>query len=111
MSSGNGAVERGLLDEIKQFGRAWISPIGATRSETESRRRAARSLERKGLVEIVGIEERRRTRSCAMTPGDARAWRLNEARRRETIAAAALRQASARVERLGGRAAFEVRER
>lgn len=55
MSTGYGRVERALLEEIAQVGRAVIAAPDMSRSQVESRRRAARKLAQQGLVGVTHV--------------------------------------------------------
>ena len=52
MSRGLGKVERELLDELNHTGMALVAPQNLDASKREARRRAARSLDRKGLAAL-----------------------------------------------------------
>ncbi len=52
MSRGLGKVERELLDELERTGMVTVAPRELSAAEKEARRRAARSLDRKGLAAV-----------------------------------------------------------
>lgn len=81
MSRGLGKVERELLAEIGEHGT--YVPVtkpdwGASRNE--ARRRAARSLEAKGLVGVYMVKGNRRRHMVACAPEHIEDMRRNEAR-------------------------------
>lgn len=82
MSRGLGRAERALLEEIGDAngGYVLLSTVGMTRSEAESRKRAARSLEAKGLAASRTITVGGRRRAVAMSPGFAEPHDLRAAR-------------------------------
>lgn len=107
MSRGLGRVERELLEEISTGeGRTVVAAAGLTASESEARRRAARSLQRKGLA-CLRTSRRHTRKSLLMTARAAAEWdaeagraalemaqdRQDEARRDEMAAFKAIREA------------------
>jgi len=60
MSRGLGKVEKELLAEVERLGSIIVAPSGMDRSEAETRRRAARSLNRKGLASLRRASQGRR---------------------------------------------------
>lgn len=107
MSRGLGRVERELLEEISTGeGRTVVAAAGLTASESEARRRAARSLDRKGLA-CLRTSRRGPRKSMLMTARAASEWdaatgqaaleraqdRQDEARRDEMAAFRAIREA------------------
>ena len=107
MSRGLGRVERQLLEEISTGeGRTIVAEAGLTPSEAEARRRAARSLDRKGLA-CLRARRRHTRKSMLMTARAAAEWdarageealeeaqdRQDEARRDEMAAFRAIRAA------------------
>lgn len=81
MSRGLGKKEREILHEINEHGMLLINDPRQTTSETSSRHRAAKSLERKGLIGIIQSTTGGRTRNIALTVKDAERVRQNEQRR------------------------------
>lgn len=67
MSIGYGRIEQALLSEIAQAGQAIISEPGASRSMTESRRRAAKRLADEGVVGITRVLIGGRSRTVVMS--------------------------------------------
>ncbi|NMM97044.1 cobalt ABC transporter ATP-binding protein [Bifidobacterium sp. DSM 109960] len=107
MSRGLGRIERELLEEISTGeGRTIVATPGLTPAESEARRRAARSLDRKGLA-CLRAGRRYTRRSLLMTARAAAEWdarageealeraqdRQDEARRDEMAAFQAIRAA------------------
>ena len=73
MSRGMGKVERQLLEELERSGSGvWIAGPDMPRSQVESRRRAARSLESKGLAAVRNVRLGRRTLSKLLSMDVAR---------------------------------------
>ena len=107
MSRGLGRIERELLEEISTGeGRTVVAGAGLTVSESEARRRAARSLDRKGLA-CLRTSRRGTRKALLMTARAAARWdaeagraaleraqdRQDEARREEMAAFQAIRAA------------------
>lgn len=107
MSRGLGKVERELLEEISTGeGRTIVATPGLTPAESEARRRAARSLDRKGLA-CLRTGRRHTRKSMLMTARAAAQWdadagrealenaqdRQDQARRDEMAAFRAIRAA------------------
>ncbi|NEG90597.1 hypothetical protein [Bifidobacterium aerophilum] len=84
-----GAQERRILDELDSKGRAIISLMAGTASETASLKRAVRSLERKGLVGTTIDRFNGRDHLIVITVEEAQ--RRREQDRRSRLAAARLR--------------------
>lgn len=73
MSRGMGKVERQLLEELERSGSGvWIAGPDMPRSQVESRRRAARALESKGLAAVRNVRLGRRTLSKLLSMDVAR---------------------------------------
>lgn len=97
-------MERGLLAELEATG----GPVVLTRysdgrSMRESRKRAAHTLEAKGLAAVRRMCMGGRSRSVLMTMGDAGVWDVVEARHRLAAAESALREARGEARRAEGR--------
>ena len=74
MSRGLGRVEKELLEEISTGeGRTLVAAAGLTPAESEARRRAARSLDRKGLA-CLRSSRRGTRKSILMTARAAAKW-------------------------------------
>lgn len=81
MSRGLGSREREILQHIKQHGMLPINDPSKTVSENSSRHRAAKNLEKQGLIGIIQIKSGGKRRSIAMPVEDAKRFRQNERRR------------------------------
>lgn len=77
MSRGLGKVERELLDELNHTGMALVAPQNLDASKREARRRAARSLDRKGLAAL----RRNRRSSVLLTTKKAAEWDADHSER------------------------------
>lgn len=87
MSRGPGRVERAILEEIAATGEAWVTRHDTTPAEQESRRRAIRSLESKGLVAVRRVRVAAGSFLSATSPERARAEMEAELRGLEARAA------------------------
>ena len=81
MSRGHGNREQEILQHIKQHGMLPINDPSKTVSENSSRHRAAKNLEKQGLIGIIQIKSGGKRRSIAMTVEDAKRFRQNERRK------------------------------
>lgn len=99
MSRGLGAMERRLLAEVERYGDEWtaLKDLASSPSELASLKRAAKSLEAKGLAGVVYVTRDGRRSMCVTAPllsvvvdaatgrtavKDARQIRADELRRR-----------------------------
>ena len=96
-----GRVKKQLLAEVEKGGLAVISAQGLTRSQVESRRRAARELEKEGLLGVARVTHNGRSRAVAMSPDEARKLNLSRARTDQRKAVAAKEKAEMRLRTLG----------
>lgn len=75
-----GKVKKQLLEEVEKERLVVISASGLTRSQVESRRRAARELEKEGLLGVTRVSCHGRSRTVVTSPEEARKLNLSRAR-------------------------------